>query len=139
MGDLIGIGHFKGTKFKEVVKYDRELYNKTGVIRLNANYRKGLVFEHQVRDWLTKRGWIVMRSAGSKTAVDLVGVRENHTILVQCKYGTKPALAERKNMSILEEQTGSNIQVLLAYRPKYGRKIDWFTMRAEGELTKVNI
>ena len=109
------------------------------MLRLNPNYRKGLLFEHEVKDWLKQRNWIVMRSAGSKTNIDLIGVRGNQVLLIQCKYGTKPSLKERKNMSILEKETGNNIQVLLAYRPKYGRKIEWYTMRPEGEITRVNI
>jgi len=137
LGDTIA--NVKGVIFKEIVVYDREKWQKDGEIIMNPNYRKGLRFEHEVRDWLTDRGWVVIRSAGSKTAVDLVGIRNNQTILVQCKYGRKPPPDERMNLSILEKRTGKNIQVLLAYRPKFGRKIDWYTMKDEGNLAQVKI
>ena len=129
----------KGMRYKEEVKYDRELYLKEGKIHMNKRYRQGVMFEYEVRDWLKERGWIVVRSAGSKTAIDLVAVRNNQTLLVQCKKGTRPPKQERVNMSILEGRTGKSIQVLLAYKPKYGRNIEWYSMREEGKLTRIYI
>ncbi len=129
----------KGTEFKEKVVYDRERYRKDGVIIPNAKYRIGLIFEYEVRDWLRDRGWLVMRSAGSKSPVDLVAVRNNQVLLVQCKKGTKPAKAERTNLSILEGRTGKSIQVLLAYKRKYGRKIEWFTFKEGDKLVRIYI
>jgi len=129
----------KGTKYKQEVLYDREVYQREGKIHMNKRYRQGVMFEYEVREWLKDRGWIVVRSAGSKTTIDLVAVRNNQTLLIQCKKGTRPAKQERVNMSILEQRTGKNIQVLLAYKPKYGRAIEWYSMREEGKLTRIYI
>ena len=105
----------------------------------NSKYRIGLIFEYEVRDWLEERGWMVVRSAGSKTPIDLVAVRNNQTLLVQCKKGTKPPKKEREGLAILESRTGTNIQVVLAYKRKYARNIEWYTMRAGGDVSRVYI
>ena len=97
------------------------------------------MFEYEVRDWLEERGWFVIRSAGSKRSADLVAVRNNQTLLVQCKKGTKPPKSERENLYILENKTGTNIQVLLAYKRKYSRYIEWYTFRQGGEISRIYI
>ncbi len=130
-------GSEKGRRLKENVVYDRDAYLKRGKINMNKHYRAGLIFEYEVRNWLRSKGWMVFRSAGSKSAVDLIGVRDNQTILVQCKYGTKIGKQERINMCKVEELTGKSIQVLLAYRAKHAREIEWFSMCKNGNIAKV--
>jgi Holliday junction resolvase len=132
-------GSQKGRRLKDTVVYDRDAYQTKGKINMNKHYRAGLIFEYEVRNWLRARGWMIFRSAGSKSAVDLIGIRANQTILVQCKYGTKPALQERINMCKLEETTGASIQVLLAYRQKHSKEIEWYAMKKDGDMAKVNI
>lgn len=132
-------GSEKGRKLKETVLYDREAYQTRGRINMNKQYRTGLIFEYEVRNWLKDRGWMVFRSAGSKTAIDLIGVRDNQTILVQCKYGSKIDKQERLSMCKIEEITGNHIQVLLAYRPRHGKEIEWYTMKKDGDIMRVYI
>jgi len=132
-------GSEKGKRLKDTVVYDRDAYLTKGKINMSKQYRSGLIFEYEVRNWLRSKGWMVFRSAGSKTAIDLIGVRDNQTILVQCKYGTKIGREERLNMCKLEEITGSSIQILLAYRPKRSKEIEWYTMKKNGDIMKVNI
>jgi Holliday junction resolvase-like predicted endonuclease len=129
----------RGMKYKEEVKYDRERYKRDGGIIMNPKYRQGVMFEYEVRNWLEEKGWLVIRSAGSKSPIDLVAVRQNQTLLVQCKKGTKPPRAERKTLSLLEGKTGKNIQVLIAYKRKFARNIEWYTMREDGEISRVYI
>jgi len=132
-------GSPKGRLLKDTVVYDREAYITRGERNMNKHYRTGLIFEYEVRNWLRSKGWMMFRSAGSKTAVDLIGVRDNQTILVQCKYGTKPGKEERINMCKLEEITGTNIQVLLAYRGRRKQNIEWYAMRKNGDMVQVTI
>lgn len=75
----------------------------------NKNYVSGRNFEYKVRDYLVSKGYLVIRSAGSKGVADLVAIKkiEHHNtlsrptgiesilrphiihrpILIQCKHG----------------------------------------------------
>lgn len=50
-----------------------------------TNYRRGADFERRTAARLRDAGYLVVRSAGSLTNVDLVALRADHTLLVQCK------------------------------------------------------
>lgn len=50
-----------------------------------SQYRRGRDFEYAVRDDLRACGYEVVRSAGSKTKIDLVGIAPGELLLVQCK------------------------------------------------------
>lgn len=59
-----------------------------------THYRRGRDFEYKVRDALRDDGYEVLRSAGSKSAIDLVAFKQWpitdalsgwHTLFVQCK------------------------------------------------------
>lgn len=58
----------------------------------NKRYNRGRRFEYRVKDYLIKKGYFVIRSAGSKGVADLVAIEPyyNHSkaYLIQCKYGT---------------------------------------------------
>ncbi len=47
--------------------------------------RKGADFERRVKSFLEKRGYFVVRSAGSKGVADLVALSKNEKLLVTCK------------------------------------------------------
>lgn len=49
------------------------------------HYRRGADFERTVRDDLQGHGYEVIRSAGSKTKVDLVAIKSGELLLIQCK------------------------------------------------------
>src|SRR5438105_4675280 len=54
----------------------------------------GTAFEHRVRDRLRACGYTVIRAAASKSCVDLVAVRSDRVLLVQCKRHSIPRTAE---------------------------------------------
>lgn len=54
-----------------------------------TNYASGRSWEYQVRDWYSKRGYQVIRSAGSKSPVDLIAIDHKEVIFVQCKKELK--------------------------------------------------
>jgi len=66
-------------------------------------YRQGADFERKVRSHLESMGFFVIRSAGSKTKVDLVALRADNSRpydqravwFVQCKRSKLPGPAER--------------------------------------------
>ncbi len=52
-------------------------------------YRQGRDFEYRVAANYRKRGWVVIRSAGSHSPLDLVCAKGGEIRLVQCKAGER--------------------------------------------------
>ncbi len=83
-----------------------------------TNYQRGRAFEYRARDELYLRGaLIVVRSAGSKTKVDLVAVfpalqsymewpPEPEVWLVQCKRDGNLPAAEREELLRIADASG---------------------------------
>lgn len=60
-----------------------------------TNYDRGRAFEYATRDKLIADGYWVMRAAGSKGKVDILAIKDGHTLFVQCKADGKCSPAER--------------------------------------------
>lgn len=58
-------------------------------------YRSGADFERAVRFDLRDNGYEVIRSAGSKTKVDLVAFKQGELLFVQCKRSGRIGPADR--------------------------------------------
>lgn len=82
-----------------------------------TNYERGRAFEYRVRDALNLRGAVaVVRSAGSKTKIDLVALfpildtplyeGDMEVWIVQCKRDGKLPAAERDELLRIAELTG---------------------------------
>ncbi len=54
---------------------------------LSGIYRQGRKFEYRVATYFKRGGWVVIRSAGSHTPVDLVCAKGGEVRCVQCKAG----------------------------------------------------
>lgn len=52
---------------------------------VNSAYERGVRFERATRDDLEGNGYEVIRSAGSKSKVDLVAIKQGQLLLIQCK------------------------------------------------------
>ena len=63
-----------------------------------TQYRTGRDFEHTVRADLVAGGYEVVRSAGSKTKIDLAAFAEGQTLFVQCKRDGKISPLERTEL-----------------------------------------
>ena len=50
-----------------------------------TNYQKGRYREYRCRDYLRELGYFVVRSAGSKTAADIIAISENDVLVIQVK------------------------------------------------------
>jgi Holliday junction resolvase len=85
----------------------------------NKNYIRGRAFEYRVKKDLEDKGYIVVRSAGSKSPFDLVAislkVQYPDVILVQCKYGAKITKKERENLHKISKKIPKNIYVATAW------------------------
>lgn len=80
------------------------------------HYRAGADFEREVRAHLVSNGYDVLRSAGSKTKVDLLAFKPGQVLVIQCKRnGTLPP-AERVEVRRIAAILGA--VPLLASRPR---------------------
>lgn len=60
---------------------------------MSSNYQRGAARERQLQDRLEEDGWVVTRSAGSKSPHDLHCSRAGETLLIQCKGSVKSTYA----------------------------------------------
>lgn len=81
-----------------------------------TNYDAGRRFEWETRDALIGDGYDVIRSAGSKTKVDLAAFKPGQVLLVQCKRDGRCSPAERADLLRVAAHLPSVAVPLLAYR-----------------------
>ena len=75
-------------------------------------YAGGRRAEYVARDYLQACGYTVMRSAGSKGAVDLAGWNEHQLVLIQVKRGTaKITKADRERLMAMAWPDGTYVAV----------------------------
>lgn len=102
---------------------------------MTTNGQRGAKFEHETRDVLTDNGYVVIRSAASKSPVDLVALTSKgwlydnetlipvpgHVLLIQCKTNGKCDPAEWNHLYELAGAAGA--VPVLAVRERDGRKV----------------
>lgn len=85
---------------------------------MTNRYRAGADFEREVRKALVQDGYEVIRSAGSKTKVDLIAWKSlGPVLLVQCKRDGRISPAERTKLLELASLRSDFIAVV-ASRPR---------------------
>lgn len=72
-----------------------------------SHYRAGAEFERAVRIALIADGYDVIRSAGSKTKVDLAAFKPGQALFVQCKRDGKISPAERGELLRVASHIGA--------------------------------
>jgi Holliday junction resolvase len=100
-------------------------------------YRRGRRFEYEVKLHFESRGWLVFRTAGSHGIADLIAIKNNETLLIQCKYGTMPSKEERLKMAEINWGLGQNIETVLAYKKLYG-KLTLFVITFDDKFGEVH-
>jgi len=83
-----------------------------------SRYERGSYFERQVKRWFEKRGWYVIRSAGSHGVADLVALHTGSIQLIQCKVNGKMSKREKDALKDAAAWVGGT--PMLAWRPKRG-------------------
>jgi Holliday junction resolvase len=84
-----------------------------------SHYARGTAFERTVRTALRDDGYEVIRSAGSKTKIDLVAIKRGELLFVQCKINGLCPPAERARLRDLAGMAGA--LPVVAYSHKEGR------------------
>lgn len=72
-----------------------------------TKYRLGREIEYRVRDQLKELGFIAMRSPASKTPIDVMAVRKDCVLLVQCKRGGALPPSEWNELYDIAEPVGA--------------------------------
>ena len=70
----------------------------------NRNYTRGRRVEYLARDRLRQRGFCVIRSAGSRTPVDLVAGKHRQVLFVQTKRTRRPLTDARSVLSRFQSE-----------------------------------
>jgi len=84
-----------------------------------TSYSKGRQFEYRTRHHLESKGFVVFRSAGSRSVADLIALRTGEVWLVQCKSDGYMSPLERHNFAEVAAELG--VVPMLAFRK--GRKL----------------
>ncbi|MEM1820965.1 MAG: hypothetical protein QXU64_05185 [Thermofilaceae archaeon] len=79
-----------------------------------SSYKKGAKLEYKVRDLLARRGYFVVRSAGSRGPFDLVALKKGEVLLVQCRADGRVSEEERRELVELARSVGA--KAFLAYK-----------------------
>ena len=86
---------------------------------MRAHYARGADFERRIRTRMEEQGYTVFRSAGSKSPVDLIAVKDRVHYYIQAKSGkTKISRKERLELVDLAEDCGA-IPVLVTRGLKF--------------------
>ncbi|KUF18419.1 restriction endonuclease [Streptomyces silvensis] len=72
-----------------------------------SNYARGRDLEHRVRNHLREQGYEVLRTAGSKSKVDLVALKSGQMLFVQCKRSGALPPAEWNGLWDLAQMVGA--------------------------------
>jgi hypothetical protein len=83
--------------------------------RMDKRYKKGREFEYQTRDFFKTQGYFVLRSPHSLGPVDLVALKMNEILLIQCKVaGMYLRPKEKEKLISLAKSIGA--KAIVAYR-----------------------
>jgi len=77
----------------------------------NKSYQRGRAFEYRTKYKLEKEGYIVVRSAGSHTKIDICAFRRNETLLIQCKNMDYVRQNDINEARELANQIGQKIEI----------------------------
>lgn len=95
-----------------------------------TNYQRGADVERSVRAYLESEGWYVIRSAGSKGAVDLLAGLAGITLALQVKRMAWPGPLERSVLADIGVRTGWQPWAV-RWQPRQPLRWAWINDRAQ--------
>lgn len=85
-----------------------------------SRYQVGGKFERRVRTYYERKGFFVVRSAGSHGPVDLVALKKGEVLLVQCKVNGQLSRADRGELVELAGRLGGRaVLVWRGEKPRF--------------------
>lgn len=100
----------------------------------NNNYARGAAFERKVKEFLTSKGFLAVRSAGSHGLVDVIALSPYHgtPLLIQCKTGkAEMSKADREALRAIADTYQADA---LIAKPGPGSAIDFHWIKWDGTL-----
>lgn len=82
---------------------------------VSTKYRLGRQVEYRFRDMLKKAGYVVMRSPGSKSPIDLIAVCPGQVLFIQCKRSG--SLPPKEWIALYELATSAGALPVMAENP----------------------
>lgn len=87
----------------------------------NKNYVRGRAFEYNIATLMRRKGYFVIRSAGSHGVSDLVAMKKGENpLLIQCKSGVSLGLNVDEHNALLNTAIASGGVPILAFKPEKG-------------------
>jgi Holliday junction resolvase len=81
----------------------------------NKNYVKGRAFEYKIATLFRRKGYYVVRSAGSYGPSDLVAVKKGQRpVLIQCKAGAAAISKEESDLLFLTAKDADSIPIVVS-------------------------
>ena len=97
---------------------------------MTNHYAKGTRLERAARHSLEDDGYDVIRSAGSKSKVDIIAIKAGELLFVQCKAGTGVVTpAERAELVSMASKVGAH--PIVASKAD-GKPIEWRLLTGVG-------
>jgi hypothetical protein len=100
---------------------------------MTTNYARGRAFEYRVRDIFIGLDYLVLRSAGSHTPIDLIAIDVHRKVLfIQCQRGrwfAKAKLAELRKVANRVHATA-----VIACRSKQRGKVDFYELKGNRKM-----
>lgn len=96
----------------------------------NKNYVSGRAFEYRVKRYLEKKGYYVLRTAGSKSAFDLVAIPMldkvpflvvPDVLFIQCKHGQSVTKKTKDKIKYWAEMLPKGTSCTIAYSKPHGK------------------
>lgn len=113
------LNHRMSAVYTEIRMFDGTLWLWEGMCQMpNKRYINGAAFERRVKKLLENEGYYAARAAGSHGLFDVVGVRKDRLVAVQCKLGT-----------LSKEDKGSLRELVLASREWISGNQVWLARR----------
>jgi Holliday junction resolvase len=87
----------------------------------NKNYVRGRAFEYNIATLMRRKGYFVVRAAGSHGVSDLVAMKKGEKpLLIQCKSGATTGLSAEEHNALLNTAISSGGVPILAFKPEKG-------------------
>ena len=100
-----------------------------------SQYQRGHQFEKDTREHLREHGYTVVRSAASKTKIDLIAWKFGEILFVQCKVGKSPVGTAEWNEVFAAGHAVPSCKAIVAHKEP-GRKMPQYWLLLQPRLPR---
>ena len=100
---------------------------------MTTNYARGRALEYRVRDILLGLDYLVLRSAGSHTPVDLIAInRDGGVLFVQCQR--RKWMSKAKAGELVRHARRVRVTAVLACLAKIRGKVEFYQLKGSRKI-----